>query len=156
MDPTSSFFFHPFLCLFHISFFVLLYCNRLRSFRETCDLFFSMSFGLVMITRSQSPHLFPGLCYILFVYSAVFPFLLFTYYLSTLFTCTRMEDYFLYLILSGNQWGVYLVPFFRFRSVCEMITVSSGIHLTFLCDAIRLSSSLSYASDTVSEILTFP
>lgn len=156
MDPTSSFFFHPFLCLFHISFFVLLYCNRLRSFRETCDLFFSMSLGLVMIIRSQSPHLFPGLCYILFVYLAVFPFLLFTYYflnLIYLYTNGRLFSIFNFI---WKPMGVYLVPFFRFRSVCEMITVSSGIHLTFLCDAIRLSSSLSYASDTVSEILTFP
>ena len=156
MDPTSSFFFHPFLCLFHISFFVLLYCNRLRSFREICDLFFSMSLGLVMIIRSQSPHLFPGLCYILFVYSAVFPFLLFTYYFLNpiyLYTNGRLFSIFNFIWKPTGRLSRTFLPFpislwndnclFRYPS-------------HFLCDAIRLSSSLSYASDTVSEILTFP
>ena len=96
MDPTSSFFFHPFLPFPHF-FFVLLYCNRLRSFREICDLFFFMSFGPVMIIRSQSPHLFPGLCYILFVYSAVFPFLLFTYYFLNL----------IYLYTNGRLFSIF-------------------------------------------------
>ena len=97
MDPTSSFFFHPFPLPFPHFPFVLLYCNRLRSFRETCDLFFSMSLGLVMIIRSQSPHLFPGLCYILFVYSAVFPFLLFTYYFLNL----------IYLYTNGRLFSIF-------------------------------------------------